>query len=77
MVEHLGGTVVFGYQSFKLYIDPAGIEALITPRTKAILPVHLFGLAADMPSMKLQAAMVFGLLKMPPVVLVLLLTASM
>jgi dTDP-4-amino-4,6-dideoxygalactose transaminase len=29
-------------------IDPAQAAAAITPRTKAIMPVHLFGLAADM-----------------------------
>jgi len=29
-------------------LDPAQIEAAITPRTKAILPVHLFGLPCDM-----------------------------
>jgi len=29
-------------------IDPALIEAAITPKTRAIMPVHLFGLPADM-----------------------------
>jgi dTDP-4-amino-4,6-dideoxygalactose transaminase len=38
-------------------IDPKLIEKAITPRTKAIMPVHLFGLAADMgPIVDLAAA---------------------
>ena len=35
-------------------MDPAKIEAAITPKTKAILPVHLYGLSCDMdPIMKI------------------------
>jgi len=37
-------------------VDPARIEAAITPRTKAILPVHLFGLMADMEAIQAIAA---------------------
>ncbi len=37
-------------------IDPAGIEAQITPQTKAILPVHLFGQMADMAPIMAVAA---------------------
>ncbi|RMF61352.1 MAG: DegT/DnrJ/EryC1/StrS family aminotransferase [Bacteroidetes bacterium] len=45
----LGATPVFcdiDPRTFNL--DPAKIEALITPKTKAIVPVHLFGQPADM-----------------------------
>lgn len=56
VVEHLGGKAVFcdvDLQTFN--IDPARIEDRITPRTKAILPVHLFGLSADMDAIRAVA----------------------
>ena len=61
VVEHLGGTVVFcdiDLNTFNLDINQ--LAQKITPRTKAILPVHLFGLAADMDSIN-QLARMHGL----------------
>lgn len=49
VVEHLGGKVVFcdiDIDTFNLSVTDAASK--ITSRTKAILPVHLFGLSADM-----------------------------
>jgi len=42
VVEYMGATPVI------CDIDPALIEGLITPRTVGIIPVHLFGLCAEM-----------------------------
>ena len=49
VVEHLGGKVVFCDIDLETFnIDVQQIESKITAKTKAILPVHLFGLSADM-----------------------------
>lgn len=36
-------------------LDPAQVKAKITPRTKAIIAVHLFGLCAEMDALKVAA----------------------
>ncbi len=47
--EYVGAKAVFVDIDLETYnIDPAAIEAAITPKTKAIMAVHLFGLAAPM-----------------------------
>ena len=49
VVEHVGARPVFvDIDPATFNIDPALIEAAITPRTKAIIPVHEFGMAAPM-----------------------------
>lgn len=62
VVEHLGGKVVFCDIDLNTFnLDVAQLESKITTRTKAILPVHLFGLAADMDAIN-QLAKKHGLL---------------
>src|SRR2546426_475646 len=48
-VSHAGATPVPVEPYEKTYnIDPLRIEDAITPRTKAVIPVHLYGQPADM-----------------------------
>jgi 8-amino-3,8-dideoxy-alpha-D-manno-octulosonate transaminase len=43
-----GATPVFAGSDNTLNMDPAQLEALITPKTKAIMPVHMLGVVARM-----------------------------
>ena len=50
-VTYVGATPVFVEPDIRTFnIDPAGIEKTITDKTKAIMPVHLYGQPCDMDS---------------------------
>jgi dTDP-3-amino-3,4,6-trideoxy-alpha-D-glucose transaminase len=56
-IQMAGATPIFAdIDPVRLTLDPAAAAAAITPRTKAILPVHLYGQPADMPALQELAA---------------------
>ncbi len=51
-ISYCGARPVFVDVDDNTYtMDPAGLEAALTPRTRAIIPVHLFGQPADLDPM--------------------------
>lgn len=53
VVLYCGATVVFAdVDPATFNMDPEDLKKRITPRTKAIIPVHLFGLCANMDAIK-------------------------
>jgi dTDP-4-amino-4,6-dideoxygalactose transaminase len=56
-VARLGATPVFAdVDALTLTLDPAAVARAITPRTRAVIPVHLYGLCADMDPLNALAA---------------------
>ncbi|MBX3010284.1 MAG: DegT/DnrJ/EryC1/StrS family aminotransferase, partial [Caldilineaceae bacterium] len=55
-VRYTGATPIFAdVDPVTWTLDPAAVAALITPRTKAIMPVHLYGHPAPMPALQALA----------------------
>lgn len=55
-VSYVGANPVFVEPNIQTYnIDPKKIEAAITPQTKAIMPVHLYGQSCEMEEIMLIA----------------------
>jgi dTDP-4-amino-4,6-dideoxygalactose transaminase len=52
-ITHAGADIVLvDVDDDTLLIDPQKVEAAITPRTRAIIPVHLYGQPADMKAIR-------------------------
>jgi dTDP-4-amino-4,6-dideoxygalactose transaminase len=52
-VSYVGATPIFVEPNIETYnIDPTKIEAVINSKTKAIMPVHLYGQACEMEAIK-------------------------
>jgi dTDP-4-amino-4,6-dideoxygalactose transaminase len=55
-VRELGATPVFAdIEADSFCLDPAAVEAAVTPRTAAVMPVHLFGHPAPMDGLRAVA----------------------
>ncbi len=55
-VTYVGATPIFVEPDINTFnIDPNRIDEAVTPRTKAIIPVHLYGQACDMDSIMKKA----------------------
>jgi dTDP-3-amino-3,4,6-trideoxy-alpha-D-glucose transaminase len=55
-IRRAGAQPVFAdIDARRLTIDPAQVESLVSSRTRAIVPVHLYGQAADMTSLETVA----------------------
>ncbi|HEY2109988.1 MAG TPA: aminotransferase class I/II-fold pyridoxal phosphate-dependent enzyme, partial [Candidatus Acidoferrales bacterium] len=52
-ITYCGARPVFvDIDSATANLDPAGIERAVTPRTRAIIPIHLYGRPADMDAIR-------------------------
>jgi len=55
-ISYVGATPVFvDIDPQRRALDPAQVEAAVTPHTKAIIPVHIFGMPADMDALNVIA----------------------
>ena len=51
-ILNAGGVPVFAdVDARTLTLDPRSVESALTPRTRALMPVHLYGRMADMPAL--------------------------